>query len=352
MENYINFDFYIPTRIIFKKGALESLPQMEDVKNRRCGLLKFPAFSKDEIIDELKKNCAELLIIDEFEENPGYGFTQKIAKIISETDIETLIAIGGGSTIDTAKAALYFVREERQENIKLIAVPTTSGTGSEVTPYAILTNSEGEKKILNDPSIFPDIALCDADLTATMPKSVTANTGIDALCHAAEAYLSIKCQGFMENLAYDACCNIYKSLPAVLESPDNMKERENMLLASLQGGIVLARCGTVMVHALGYCLTEKFGYAHGYSNAMLLEPYVSRMAQKGDEKAARLLEIFGCGLKEFISQSGIPAKLPQGSVTEDEIQEWVEKGYKSYGRINSTTPIERDDIEFILNQII
>ena len=236
MEPYINFDFYIPTRIIFQKGAAENLPQMEDVKNRRCALLKFPAFSRDEIIYGLERNCSELFVIDEFEENPGYDFTQKIAKIISENDIDTLIAIGGGSTIDTAKAAAYFVREEKSANIKLIAVPTTAGTGSEVTPYAILTNSEGEKKILNDQTIFPDIALCDADLTATMPKSVTANTGIDALCHAAEAYLSVKCQGFMEAIAYDACCNIYSSLPAVLEAPDNMIERENMLLASLQGG--------------------------------------------------------------------------------------------------------------------
>ena len=303
-------------------------------------------------MDELERSCEKFIVIDEFEENPSYELIKSIANQISSNNIETVIAIGGGSTIDSAKAAVWFAAGEKPSATKVIAVPTTAGTGSEVTPYAILTNNDGKKQILNHKSIFPDIALCDPELTVTMPRSVTANTGLDALCHAVEAYLSVKCQGFMDELALGSCQMVYDNLLNVMKNPDDIKSRERMLLASLQGGMVLARCGTVMVHALGYGLTEKFGYAHGHANAILLAGFVSRLAQKGSLRAKEVMKIFDGRLAHFINKCGIDTRLPEGSVSEELLEKWIESGYQSYGRVNCVVRIEREDTAFTLENAI
>lgn len=352
MNEKVDFNFYIPTNIIFKCGAINSLPNLDEVKDKRCMLLKYPFFKRDNIIDRLNSNCTKLLIIDEFEENPGNGFAKKISQQVADNDIECIIAIGGGSTIDTAKAAKWLTRDIRKMEIHIVAVPTTAGTGSEVTPYAILTDDETHrKKILNDKSLFPTVALCDPELTTTMPHSVTVNTAIDTLSHAIEAYFSIKCQGFLKELAVSSCRLIKENLIEALED-NSINARENIMLAALQGGIVLARCGTVLVHALGYNLTKEYGYAHGYSNAMLLGSFVETMNKKVSLQAKTVMDIYDGDMTGFISKTGIPVKLNKGDISQESIDEWVDDAYNSYGRPNCISTIKRNDIKEIVNRIL
>ncbi|MFI4913132.1 MAG: iron-containing alcohol dehydrogenase family protein [Sedimentisphaeraceae bacterium JB056] len=358
-----DFEFYLPTRIIFGGGCSEQTFDLDCVKGKCCMLLSYAGFNNTAFIAKLQESCGELINVDEFEENPSFSFVKKLGTMVSDKNVDTIIAIGGGSSIDSAKAAAWLsanpdwqIGSGDQPDIpetSIVAIPTTSGTGSEVTPYAILTDEQTkQKQILNHQALFPKAAVCDPDFTITMPKGVTVNTGIDALSHSIEAYMSTSCQGFMCQIALESCRRIKENLPLVIAEPSNSAAREAMMLAALEGGIVLARCGTVMVHALGYCLTAKYGYPHGYSNALLLGGFVERLAANGNQRAKGIMDIFDGDLSSFITSCGIPASLPSGSVESSQVDAWVESGYNSYGRVKSITPIEKSDIKYMIEKII
>lgn len=357
------FVFHLPTKIDFGCGKLAQTFELDCVKGKRCMMLSYAGFKKPEFVERLEDSCDRLINVDDFEENPGFAFVKKLGGFVSENQIDTIIAIGGGSSIDSAKAAAWLsvnpdwqIGSSEHPNlpeVDIVAIPTTSGTGSEVTPYAILTDEQTKKKqILNHESLFPKVSICDPEMTTTMPRGVTVNTGIDALSHSIEAYLSTSCNGFMCELALKSCKRIKESLPVVLSEPSDMAAREAIMLAALEGGIVLARCGTVMVHALGYCLTAKYGYPHGHSNALLLAGFVERLAANGSKRAQEVMDIFDGNLSGFIADCGIPSSLPADSVDGSQVDEWVEAGYNSYGRDKSVTPIDKTDIKYMIEKIV
>ncbi len=364
MNTPLAFSFHLPTRVVFRRGAVAMVPALDEVKGKRCMLLTLRSHAPEEAITELAAAASHLTLIRGVEENPRHSYVCALAEQARAERIETVVAIGGGSAMDAAKAVAWFaanpgwrIGEERQPAIpamKLVAVPTTSGTGSEVSPFSVLTDDEThQKRFLKHPALMPAVALCDPLLTVTMPVQVTADTGIDALSHAVEAYLSVLCQGFMEGIALESCRLVAENLPVVLENdPGDMTARENLMLAALDGGIVLANCGTVFVHALGYCLTAKFGYTHGKANAILLAGFVEHLAERGSPRAQAILDIFGGSLRAFIERCGVPQKLPPGSVTSDEFAAWVSTGYNAYGRVNGVIALDRSDVENVLNRVI
>ena len=362
MSEPTSFLFHMPTDIRFGVGASEKLPELPAVAGKRCMLLCFPGFKGDDLIAALGETCSYLVRPDAFEENPSFAFVQGLARQVAGEEIDTVIAIGGGSSIDTAKAACWLAAnpdwdpsstaEQRPAKARVVALPTTAGTGSEVTPYAILTDPEGNKKILKHATIFPITAVCDPLLTVSMPKRVTAHTGIDALSHAIEAYFSKLCNGFLEDVALSACRQVAKHLLGALETPESVDARAGMMLAALSGGVVLSQCGTVMVHALGYGVTKRFGYPHGLANAVLLAGLVERLAERGAARAIAVQETFGGDIWGFIADCGIEQRLPAEGLDEATIEAWVEAGYASYGRNNSIVPLDRDDIRFILDRAI
>ncbi len=353
------FNYYLPTRLIFGAGALNKLYGLSEVVGHNCMLLCFPGFKSEHVVEQLNRVC-NLYVYDKFQENPSYGFVHGIAEEVRNQSIDTIIAIGGGSSIDAAKAAAWLSENpegdqgtSKAARVGIVAVPTTAGTGSEVTPYAILTEDATQKKqILNHPSLFPKAALCDPELTYTMPGGVTANTGIDALSHAIEAYFSKACNGFMEDMALSCCRLVSQNLPTALKEPCNTNAREKMMMASLLGGIALSQCGTVMVHALGYGLTQAFGFSHGYANGILLAGFVERMEARGSKRAKAIMEIFDGKLDVFIRNGDIKAEGLRGRIDEIMLNQWIEAGYNSYGRVKSIVPLEREDIRFILQKLV
>ena len=340
----IPFLFHIPTRVRFGRGVADELPGLPQVAGKRIMLLTFPGFGGKELLTTLGAGAAAIVEIDDFQENPTYEYAQALAARVDAEEIDAIVAIGGGSSIDSAKAAAHLA----ERTPEVVALPTTAGTGSEVTPYAILTDEAGNKRILNDVSLFPDVALCDPVLTLTMPPSVTANTGVDALSHAIEGYLSVKCQGVVLDLALSAMPRIAKSLPLVMEDPTDLTAREDVMLAALEAGLVLAMCGTVMVHALGYQVTKHSGWPHGLSNAVLLASLVDVLAERRSSRAMVISEMFHGDLRGFIECCGIDRKLPK--LNRGTLNMWVEAGYESYGRPNCVAELTRDDIRSILTR--
>jgi alcohol dehydrogenase class IV len=201
---------------------------------------------------------------------------------LQEADYDSVVALGGGSSLDTAKAVAvlavnggimrdYKVPARTDSGLPIIAIPTTAGTGSEATRVAVITDTETQEKMLcMGLGLMPVAALVDFELTLTMPYRLTADTGIDSLCHALEAYVSRKSNPFTDNIALTAMRSIYKNIRTACDEPDNRQAREAMMLAATQGGIAFANSSVTLIHGMSRPIGALFHVPHGLSNAMLL----------------------------------------------------------------------------------
>lgn len=218
---------------------------------------------------------------------------------------DMLIAIGGGSQIDAMKAiALLSVSggtiADHAKGAKLTdesinrmpfmaAVPTTSGTGSEVTKFTIITDTEsGAKLLIKDDQLIPDLAVVDPELTRTMPEKIAVSSGLDALTHAIESYTSRKAQPLSDTLALSAIKRIFDNISRVIDNPDDMDAREQMSLAALEAGISFNNSSITLVHGMSRPIGAHFHVPHGMSNAILL-PSCLEFAIKGQEKRFAVL---------------------------------------------------------------
>ncbi|GAB5445163.1 iron-containing alcohol dehydrogenase [Gymnodinialimonas sp.] len=211
-------------------------------------------------------------------------------------DYDCVVALGGGSSLDTAKAVAvlalhgghmrdYKVPARPDSGLPIIAIPTTAGTGSEATRVAVITDTETQEKMLcMGLGLMPIAALVDYELTLSMPYRLTADTGIDSLCHALEAYVSLRSNPFTDSVALTAMRTIYHNLRTACAEPDNLAAREAMMLAATQGGIAFANASVTLVHGMSRPIGALFHVPHGLSNAMLL-PEVT--AWSVDHAAAR-----------------------------------------------------------------
>jgi alcohol dehydrogenase class IV len=197
-------------------------------------------------------------------------------------DYDCVVALGGGSSLDTAKAVAvlaehggsmrdYKVPRQVDSGLPIIAIPTTAGTGSEATRVAVITDTQTREKMLcMGLGLMPVAALVDFELTLTMPYRLTADTGIDSLCHALEAYVSRKANPFTDSIALTAMRTIYRNIRTACAEPDNHQAREAMMLAATQGGIAFANASVTLIHGMSRPIGALFHVPHGLSNAMLL----------------------------------------------------------------------------------
>jgi alcohol dehydrogenase class IV len=204
-------------------------------------------------------------------------------RVFVEGAHDGLVSLGGGSPIDTAKAiGMLAANGGRVRDYRVphpipaagpahLAIPTTAGTGSEVTRFTVITDTEtGEKMLLAGDTLLPAAAVVDYELTLTMPPRLTADTGTDSLTHAMEAFVSRKANPFTDALALSAMKTIWRELPTSFHEPGNPKAREAMMLAATQAGIAFSNASVALVHGMSRPLGAHFHIPHGLSNAMLL----------------------------------------------------------------------------------
>ncbi|SDR65089.1 1-propanol dehydrogenase PduQ [Parafannyhessea umbonata] len=187
---------------------------------------------------------------------------------------DVVIAFGGGSCIDATKAILYFAGQKGLAHPYFLAIPTTAGTGSEVTNFAVITRGDTKVALIDD-ALAPDGALLDASFTRSVPPKITADTGMDVLTHALEAYVSNQATTFTDALAVKALRVVFEDLPVVFHDGDAMRARGRMAEASCVAGIAFTNAGLGINHSLAHALGGRFHVAHGRLNAILL-PYVMR----------------------------------------------------------------------------
>lgn len=280
--------FYIPPVLIFGSGASEGVGE----ESRQLGVEKGLIVTDEVLInlgilDNIKQALSQakvqFAVYSGVFTEPTVEFVQKGLNTYKENGCDFLLAIGGGSAIDTAKAIAVMVTnvgaiEDYQGLNKipkggapLIAVPTTAGTGSEVTRYTIITDTKRNVKMLiTSPFLIPQKAIVDPLLTLSMPRGLTAATGIDALTHAIEAYVSVKAQPMSDIFCLSAIELISGSLRQAWSNGNNIEAREKTMLGALQAGIAFSNSSVALVHGMSRPIGAYFHVAHGVSNAALL----------------------------------------------------------------------------------
>lgn len=222
------------------------------------------------------------IVFDEVEPDPSLDTVKKGLKEFLRVKPDAVVAIGGGSAIDVAKAILLlstrlkeqFVEADKITKPTFIAIPTTSGTGSEVTSYSVVTDKQNNRKIpLNDPYMIPDVAILDENLTKTVPPFVTADTGMDVLTHALEAYVTVKSSEMTDMYSEKAMKLVFGYLLRAFLNGEDLEARGKLHLASCLAGISFTNAGLGINHSLAHALGATFHLSHGRSNAVLL-PYV------------------------------------------------------------------------------
>jgi alcohol dehydrogenase len=300
-----------PTRLQFGAGTVKNLGRtVKEFNGSKVLLVVDPGLVKAGLLDRLtvplEQEGIPLVVYDEIDPEPGLKLADKGCAIAREAGCDCVVGAGGGSSMDVAKAVSILLTNGgkavdylglgliKKPGVPKIMIPTSAGTGAEVTFTAVFINEEtGSKGGMNGDPLYPDAAILDPELTLSLPAKVTAYTGIDALTHALEAYTSTQAHIISEMYSLEAIDLIARNLPAACANGGNLAARSAMLLGSLLGGKALATAGVGLVHAMAYPLGGMFGIPHGLANAVLL-PYVVQYNLPGNyEKFALLAELLG-----------------------------------------------------------
>jgi len=283
------FEFLLPTKIIFGSGELKKLKEELKKKNpKKIMVVTDPNLRNLEIFDKLQEQLEnyEYVVFDDVEANPKDYNVEKGAKFAVDEKIDLIIAFGGGSPIDATKVISLIagqggnVKAYMQKKIKIekalpfIAIPTTAGTGSEVTFSSVITDTEEKfKYTVKSPLIAADVAIIDPELTLTLPKSITATTGMDALTHAIEGYTALCTEPIAESLGLTAVSYITNNLEEAVKDGKNIEARENVMMGSLLAGLSFSHSDVAAVHCMAEALGSIYDSPHGTCNSVLL-PYV------------------------------------------------------------------------------
>ncbi len=288
--------FRVPSNTFFNAGALENL---RDIECTNAVVVTDALTEERGVVDELrsKLRTSHVQVFSEVVPEPDEGIIRRGVELLERARPDLIVALGGGSVIDAAKAMrLFYEHPEKKlldltlpfldprkrvvdyprdpHTVKLVAVPTTSGTGSEVSPAAVVTVGP-RKETLVDYSLVPDVAIVDPLLTLSMPRSVTVDSGIDALTHALEAAVSIFASPYTDAFCVQAAHLIFDALPKAYDDPGNLTARTDMANAATLAGLAFANAFVGTNHALAHAVGAKFGLAHGRANGVFL-PHVMR----------------------------------------------------------------------------
>jgi len=267
--------FYLKPRIYFKKEGLD--PILSGIKK---ALIVTDRFMHENgmvsyLTEPMERRGIEYKIFSGITGEPDMAMVAEGMNILYEYKPDAMYAFGGGSAIDAAKAMCYLlIRQNARIDKRFVAIPTTSGTGSEVTAYAVITDKETSAKYpLKADEMLPDMVLLDAELTKTVPPSVTADAGMDVLTHAIEAYVTPTANDFTDAAAEKAARLVYENLYQVYKNPSDLEARQKVHDGSCLAGIAFNNSGLGLNHGMAHTLGSHFHIPHGRANAVLL-PYV------------------------------------------------------------------------------
>lgn len=313
--------FKLSTEVLFSEDAIDALLDFKDV-NAVLITDKFMVDSgmADMILKKLR-NCKSISVFDEVIPDPPMSLIERGIAFLQDKDCDIVVALGGGSSIDAAKAIVYMndkvkdATEEAPKKIKLIALPTTSGTGSEVTQFAVVTDTETGKKIpLIDESLMPDMAILDPELVKSAPPFITADTGMDVITHAIEAYVAETSSDCSDCLAEKAAELAFEFLPRCYRNGYDIKARDKMHRASCLAGMSFSLVNLGLNHGIAHALGAIFHIPHGRANALVL-PHVIDFNADMAREAAKHSNDSAKKYQKLARIIGLPAPTPKVGVS-------------------------------------
>lgn len=303
--------FYIPTKIIIGRNCIREHAVLFPALGTRALIVTGKRSAKmngaeRDVRRALEERSIPAVIFDRVESNPSTSVCRSAAELAREVKADLVIGIGGGSPLDAAKVAAVlatnriddetlFSNDFARKPLPVVAVPTTAGTGSEVTQYAMMTNDKVQSKsfVISD-DIRPRVAFLDAAYTENLPLPATRNTALDALSHAMESYLSKRATEMSSFIALESIRRLGQHLPLLRNGANlDFNAREQLLTASLLAGIVIAQTGTTALHAMGYSLTYFRKIEHGRANGLLMGAYLQYLLPEHQEKVMTVLTTLG-----------------------------------------------------------
>lgn len=346
----MNFNYYTHCDIAFGRGSASEIPGMIKKHKMNNVMVVYDKGVKaagiaDRVLEKVKEAGVNITIYDKVLPNPTNDQVEEAADIAKKAKINGFVAVGGGSSLDLTKAVNILMTNpgpiERYSGIgkleypgyPLIAVPTTAGTSSEITNVAALIDSKAVcKYVIIDNKITATGVIADPEFTKTMPATVTAATGMDAITHAVESYLSNMASPLTEYNSLKALQIFYENLPKAVKDGSDMKAREQMMLGCIIVGFAFANANLGLVHAIAHTLSAHFGLAHGTANATVLPYVIEFNAVACPEKMTELARtinlplsgnlnkdkyLFGEKMKKLCKEIGIPTLSEQGIKIED-----------------------------------
>lgn len=379
--------FQSTPRIVMGIGASEKISdEIKRLSGKSVMIVTDPGLVKAGICDNIASSLVnaglEVHRFDDVEPDPPFEIASKASQAVKDSGADIILGLGGGSSLDIAKVASILVTNSDpvssyfgidmvpKPGLKTILVPTTAGTGSEVTPIAILSDTEEKlKKGIVSSHLFPAAAILDPMLTLGLPAPVTAATGMDALIHAVEAYTSLNATAFTDLLAEQSIRLISSNLRTAFANGSNVQARYKMLEGSLLAGMAFANAGVTAVHAFAYPIGAEFHIPHGVANSIMLWPVMefnmmgnlrkfANMAQfMGEitdgltEREAALLAVDS--FRDLIIDVEIPTSLSQYGIKDEHIPA-LAQGVMKVTRLLANNPreLKQADAEKIYRKVL
>lgn len=362
---------------ILKNNHVKRVAMFTDKGIEGCGLFALPEAA-------VQAAGVDYYVLDELPPEPSYMAVQNIVDQFKASGADMIVACGGGSVMDAAKLASVLVTDEygvkelldepgrAQKCVPIILIPTTAGTGAEVTPNAIVAVPEKELKVgIVNENMIADYVILDARLIKNLPRKIAAATGVDALAHAIECYTSKKANPFSDTFALEALDLILNNIIPACDDSEAMEAKNKMQIAAFYAGIAITASGTTAVHALSYPLGGKYHIAHGVSNAILLAPVIrfnapycqDRLANAYDrcchdaqktcvtkeEKTAWVIQ----KLEHIVRHLDIPTSLKEFGVPAEDIDGLVEAGMQVQRLlVNNMRPVTPEDARKLYQEIL
>ena len=362
---------------IFAENQVKHLAVFTDKGIRGAGLLDLP-------MARVEETGVDTVILDDLPAEPSYEEAQKLVDQCKACGADFIMAVGGGSVMDTAKLASILMTDEygikelldtptrAKKCIKTLMIPTTAGTGSEATPNAIVAVPEKQLKVgIVNTEMIADYVILDAVMIKKLPRKIAAATGVDALAHAIECWTSNKANPFSDIFAMQALDMILNNIEKACDDPEAMEEKNRMQIAAYYGGLAITASGTTAVHALSYPLGGKYHIAHGVSNAILLAPVMrfnepacrDRLAAAYDrcchdeEKTCKTKEEKSAWiirrLEEIVKHLDIPTSLKEFGVPESDLEGLVEAGMQVQRLlVNNPCPVTPEDARALYKEVL
>ena len=336
---------FLPTKVLIEQDVIEKQKEAWVlgktallITGRRSAVL---SGAQEDILAVLEAQGVHAHIFNEVENDPAYDTIEKAARMAREVKADFIIGIGGGSPLDAAKAIAVLAvndlsadalfRHEFETALPIVAVPTTAGTGSEVTPYSVIYRADkGTKLSFGNALTFPKVALLDAKYTETLSANITIHTAIDAFTHSFEGFLANRATAYSDMIALEAIRRFGEVLGDLKTGEYSAELRAKLLYISLLGGIVITHTGVTIVHGMGYAYTVHYDIPHGQANGLLLDRYMTYLEEKECPKLADALSTLGYDhetlANELRTLLGPPPHLKVGQVSQFTTQTLLQKG--------------------------